>query len=200
MTDLVPVDPRRAALLLMDFQQGPLAPIPDVAILLSRVGQARAAAASAGVEVIHVRVALTSEQRAAVPASNKAFAAIAARAYLGTDSSEAAFHPAAVPEPGEHVVTKIRVGALSTTGLDGCLRQRGIDTLILAGVHTSGVVLSTVRDAADRDYRLLVLADCVADPTPEVHETLMTGVFPRQADIVDTDTLRALLGDGRLGQ
>jgi nicotinamidase-related amidase len=82
------------------------------------------------------------------------------------------------------VVRKVRVGAFSTTDLDAQLRERGLDTLILAGISTSGVVLSTVRDASDRDYRVLVLRDVSADPQPDVHEFLTTRVFPNQAEVL----------------
>ncbi len=54
-------------------------------------------------------------------------------------------------------------------------------------------MLSTVTDAADRDQRLHVLSDCVTDPDPRTHRTLMTGALPRPADIVDTAGLRSLL-------
>jgi nicotinamidase-related amidase len=63
------------------------------------------------------------------------------------------------------------------------LRGRGIDHLVLAGIATSGVVLSTLRQAADLDYRLTVLADGCLDADPEVHEVLLHKVFPRQADV-----------------
>ena len=86
-----------------------------------------------------------------------------------------------------------RVGAFSTTDLDAQLRGRGIDTLILAGISTSGVVLSTVRDASDRDYRVLVLADATADPDPGVHEFLIGRIFPRQADVITVGELEGLL-------
>ena len=69
----------------------------------------------------------------------------------------------------------------------------GVDTLLLAGVSTSGVVLSTVRDAADRDYRIYVIKDACADRDPEVHDVLMRKVFPRQAWVVQSTELPALL-------
>jgi nicotinamidase-related amidase len=76
------------------------------------------------------------------------------------------------------------VGSFTTTDLDDQLRARGVDTLLLAGISTSGVVLSTVRDAADRDYRLVVLSDVCADPDPEVHAFLTTRIFPRQTEVL----------------
>ena len=77
--------------------------------------------------------------------------------------------------------------------LDAQLRDRDIDTVILAGISTSGVVLSTVRDASDRDYRVLVVADATADPDPDVHAFLIERIFPRQADVITTAQLEDLL-------
>jgi nicotinamidase-related amidase len=60
---------------------------------------------------------------------------------------------------------------------------------VLAGIATSGVVLSTVREGSDLDYRLIVLADGSADPDPEVHEFLTTRIFPRQAEVTTSEDL-----------
>jgi nicotinamidase-related amidase len=91
------------------------------------------------------------------------------------------------------VVRKVRVGALSTTDLDQQLRERGITSLVLAGISTSGVVLSTVIDAADRDYQLYVLSDGLADSDAEVHDVLIRKVFPKRARVIDTAELSVLL-------
>ncbi|HXC06188.1 MAG TPA: isochorismatase family protein [Bacteroidia bacterium] len=56
--------------------------------------------------------------------------------------------------------------------------------MILTGVATSGVVLSTLREASDKDYRLTVLSDCCADRDEEVHRVLTTKVFIRQAEVM----------------
>jgi nicotinamidase-related amidase len=91
------------------------------------------------------------------------------------------------------VVRKTRVGAFSTTDLDQQLNDRGITTLILAGVSTSGVVLSTVREAADRDYRIYVLADASADRDPHVHAVLTEKVLPMQAHLITVADLPGLI-------
>jgi isochorismate hydrolase len=70
-------------------------------------------------------------------------------------------------------VVKHRISPFVGTDLETLLRANGIDTLVLAGVHTSGVVLSTVRHAGDLDYRLVVVRDCCADPDGEVHAMLL---------------------------
>lgn len=74
---------------------------------------------------------------------------------------------------------KHRMGAFSSTDLDMILRANGIQTLVLSGIATSGVVLSTLRYAAD--YRLVVVKDCCSDCDEEVHRVLLDKVFPRQA-------------------
>jgi nicotinamidase-related amidase len=91
------------------------------------------------------------------------------------------------PRDGEVVVTKKRVSAFAGSDLQVVLRAQGIEELILTGIATSGVVLSTLRAAADMDYRLTVIADCCADRDDEVHRVLTTKVFPRQADVVSAD-------------
>jgi nicotinamidase-related amidase len=93
-------------------------------------------------------------------------------------------HPAVRPADAEVVVGKHRVNALYGTALDLILRANNIDTLIILGYATSGVVLSTTRYAADLDYRLVVVEDCCADQDPAVHDFLTQRIFPRQADVV----------------
>jgi nicotinamidase-related amidase len=98
------------------------------------------------------------------------------------------------PRPGDVVVTKHRVSAFAGTDLDMILRANGVETLVLAGIATSGVVLSTIRYAADADYRLVVVADCCADRDPEVHRVLVEKVFQRQARVVKAAEVIAALG------
>jgi len=84
------------------------------------------------------------------------------------------------------------VSASAGSDLEVLLRGLGAGTLVLAGIATSGVVLSTLRQAADLDYRLVVLADACLDADPEVHRVLTEKVFPRQADVLTVDEWVAL--------
>jgi nicotinamidase-related amidase len=147
-----------------------------------------------GGHVGFVRVAFQDADYATVPTTNKAFSAVAAGRHLHASAPATAIHPDLAPMPGDTVVRKTRVGAFTTTNLDEQLTNLGVTTLILAGLHTSGVVLSTVRDAADKDYRLILLSDCIGDPDEELHAVLMGLVFPRQGDIVTVAGLDVLLG------
>jgi nicotinamidase-related amidase len=102
-------------------------------------------------------------------------------------------HPAVRPAEGEVVVGKHWVNALYGTALDLILRANALDTLLILGYATSGVVLSTVRAAADLDYRLVIVEDCCADQDPDVHDFLTQRIFPRQAEVVTSnDVIRVL--------
>jgi nicotinamidase-related amidase len=199
MTSTPGIDPARTALLLMDFQSGIVDSFPGRDALLQRAAAARETTAAAGVHTVYVRVAFTDDARARVSDRNKSFAAVAGTDRLAVDAPDTQIHATLRPRPGDTVVTKTRVGAFSTTDLADQLAARGIDTLVLSGIATSGVVLSTVRDAADHDYRLFVLADCCGDRDEEVHRLLIERVFVRQADIIESADLSALLGAPRPG-
>jgi nicotinamidase-related amidase len=79
--------------------------------------------------------------------------------------------PELYPEPGEPVVDKPGKGAFYATDLHAILQNRGISQLVVTGVTTEVCVSSTVREANDRGYDCLVLADCCASYFSEFHET-----------------------------
>jgi nicotinamidase-related amidase len=101
--------------------------------------------------------------------------------------------PAVQPQVGEPVIAKHRTSAFSGSAFEMILRAHNIETLILMGHATSGVILSTVRLAADLDYRLIVVEDGCADRDPDVHTLLMEKVFPRQGTVVRAKDLVAAL-------
>lgn len=185
------LDTRRSILLVMDYQTGIVSSLPEA--ILSRMVRVIDEARRGGMRVGYVRVALTEAEQADLPETNKSFTNLSAAWIASNDAPETAIHPSLAPRPEDIVIRKTRVGAFSTTDLDERLSGLGIDTVLLAGVSTSGVVLSTVRDAADRDYRIYVLKDACADRDPEVHDMLMRKVFPRQAWIIQSTDVSALL-------
>ena len=195
MTGTLPaVDPRRTALLVMDYQAGILGRLDQAEPLLACAADAIAVVRGRGGQIGYVRVAFDDADYEAVPPHSR-FAPLLAAAgpAMHSDSPATAVHDTVAPEPGDIAVRKTRVGAFSTTDLDQQLRDRGIINLILAGLSTSGVVLSTVRDAADRDYQVFVLADACADPVPGLHEFLTGKIFPRQAHVITSAELKDLL-------
>jgi nicotinamidase-related amidase len=191
---VVPAGASGLALLLLDFQYGVLDTITNSADVLSRAEAALWWARQQRVQVAHVRVAFTEEDFERVPTHNKALRQIVESRKFAEGSPEAAIHSRVAPQGGELVVRKTRFGAFSTTELHRLLQELGIDTLILAGVSTSGVVLSTVRDALDRDYEIYVLADTIADHDPKLHDVLVERLLPQSVNVIDTRDLPSLAG------
>ena len=177
----------RPVLLLMDFQHGIVENVGSPSVI-DAADRAAKAARAAGIPVMFVRVAFRPGYPE-IAESNASFSAVAAQAgdSFTQDHPGTQVHASLTPLDGEPVILKRRVSAFTGSDLEVLLRGAEADTLILAGISTSGVVLSTVRQAADLDYRLTVLADACADPDEEVHRVLTEKVFPRQALVTTTD-------------
>lgn len=71
------------------------------------------------------------------------------------------------------VTGKKRYDCFVATDLDHVLRSRGIDTLLLTGVNTNSCVLATTVAANSRDYRPVVVADCVDTMDPTLHDAAL---------------------------
>lgn len=175
------------ALLLMDFQNGiagrtVFKPVVDAA------SRALEAARGHGIPVVFARVAFRPGYPE-IAESNLAFGArrAAGEPAMHHDHPDTQILARLAPRQDEHVVVKRRVSAFTGSDLEVLLRGLGADSLVLAGVATSGVVLSTLRQAADLDFRLTVLADACGDADPEVQRVLIGKVFPRQARVVTVE-------------
>lgn len=92
----------------------------------------------------------------------------------------------------DHVLTKTGFGFFATTNVRDLLKLHNIDTIFLAGISTSGVILNTVCEAVDLDYHLFVLSDGCYDPQPEVHDLLIKDVIPRRADILSIEEYKQI--------
>ena len=189
---MLTIDRTRTALLLMDFQTDVVPMFERAAPALAHAAELAATARAAGLPVIYVTVGFRPGYPEISP-RNPIFTTVAqaGRFVVGTPGAEVAagLRPAA----GDVVVVKHRVSAFAGTDLEIVLRAKGIETLILSGVATSGVVLSTLRQAADADYRAIVVEDACADRDDEVHRVLTGKVFPRQATVTTTAEVVAAL-------
>jgi nicotinamidase-related amidase len=181
------VDIGRMALVIIDMQRDFLEPGGfgaalgnDVSLLKAAVGPCRAvlaAARKAGILVIHTREGhrpdLTDAPPLKVERGDPAMrigapgpmGRILVRGEPGHDII-AELYPAA----GEPVIDKPGKGAFYQTDLDLMLKNRGIETLLVCGVTTEVCVNTTVREANDRGFRCIVLADCCASYFPEFHD------------------------------
>jgi nicotinamidase-related amidase len=172
------------ALLVMDLQNGIVARVADQAdALLDTLESLIDGARQHGVPVIFVRVGFRPGAPE-VSRRNQSFAALKTTLLMDETMPATQIHPRLSPREGDVLVTKRRVSAFAGSDLDVVLRSLEVDHLVLTGIATSGVVLSTTRQAADLDYRLTVIADACADADAEVHRVLTEKVFPRQAAVL----------------
>lgn len=179
------------ALLLMDLQVEILPRLGDRAkAVLEPAAAALATARAAGWTVIHVVVGFRAGYPEVSP-RNMSFSQISKMGGLIVTTPGANIALEVKPREDEPIVVKHRVSAFAGTDLEMILRARGITKLALCGIATSGVVLSTLRHAADADYELVVVKDACADMDEEVHRVLIEKVFPRQATVVTTAELAA---------
>jgi nicotinamidase-related amidase len=190
-------DSSHTVVLAMDCQSGVISiyakPQDE---FVARVSTVLNAARAAGMAVIHVRVGF----RPGLPEvndRNKLFGAIKAskphQEFFQGSSGE--IHPALGPEPDDIVVVKHRVSAFAGTDLEMILHAREIHTIVMFGIATSGVVLSTLLEASDADYRLVVIEDCCADLDMELHAALIRRLFPARAEVMSAEEFVRALGN-----
>jgi nicotinamidase-related amidase len=187
-------DRQRTALLIADFYAAIMSTIPHAVDrqVVEKTQRLQSAAREAGLFVCYCATVFRPGY-VEISERNKTFRERKHSGQPAVSDPVQLIHPAVQPAAGEVVVGKHRVNALYGTALDPILRANDIDTLIILGYATSGVVLSTTRYAADLDYRLVVVEDCCADQDPEVHNFLTQRIFPRQAEVVGAaDVMEAL--------
>lgn len=178
----------------MDLQSGIVSIYAPDGDLVTRAGTLLQHGRDVGLTIIHVKV----EFRPGLPEihdRNMLLGGLKSspqHQQLFTGSS-GSIHPAVSPQEGDLVVTKSRINAFAGTDLELLLRAHDIDTLVLFGIATSGVVLSTAFTAADADYRLFIVKDCCPDLDAAVHDCLIEKVFPRCATVLTSDELLRLL-------
>jgi nicotinamidase-related amidase len=192
-------DPSHTVVLALDCQTGVISiyakPQDD---FITRVSNVLNAARAAGMAVIHVQVGF----RPGLPEvsdRNKLLGAIKAskphQEFFQGSSGE--IHPGIGPKLDDIVVVKHRISAFAGTDLNMILRAGEIQTIVMFGIATSGVVLSTLLQASDADYRLVVIEDCCADLDMELHSVLIRRLFPARADVMSAKDFVTTLDNPR---
>ncbi|HBM3266216.1 TPA: cysteine hydrolase [Klebsiella oxytoca] len=174
---------KNSALLVMDFQTiilNNFLPQEIAGNVIRNTASLIAAARAAAVPVIYISVGFRKGYPE-VSKNNTIFSSIKENGMFMADNESTAIHPEVAPAENEVVIVKRRVGAFSFTELEMILRAQGIETLILTGVTTSGVVLSTVGQAFDLDYQLVVAGDCCADPDHDTNLFILDKILPQHA-------------------
>jgi nicotinamidase-related amidase len=187
-------DRDRAAVLIMDYQNDVVLRFaqPDAG-LLKRAADVLGAARQAGVPVIYVTISFR-EGYPEVPKGGL-FDQVRTSGLLREGTEGAAIHEAVAPQAGDVIVTKKRIGAAAGSDLECILRSKGRSHLVMFGIATSGVVLSTTRWAMDADYTMNIISDCCFDRDAEVHRVLIEKVLAGMAPPITADQFIRQLRD-----
>ena len=156
-----------------------------------------AAARKGNVPVIWTRMALHSDYSDGGLMIREIIPMVKARGGLREGTPDSDLIPEAAIEARDHVVTKQRYSAFVGTNIEVVLRSRGIGTLIVGGVTTSMCVESTVRDAAQRDYRTIVVREACADWARERHEPALAAMAFGFARIVSLEEAASAIREGK---
>lgn len=192
-TMINPLDTQTTALLVMDHQRMLVdGYLTEPAVHLAKAKDVISKARAAGMPVIYIKVGFRPGYPE-VSARNMMFSGVKASARFAHGDPAAEIASEIAPTETDLVVVKHRVSAFEGTDLAMLLRAANIETLVMFGIATSGVVLSTVRQGADLDYRMVVLEDLCADNDAAVHRFLMETLLPRQASVESSSEFLACL-------
>lgn len=193
MTETVtPPEPSaRTALLLLDVHRDVLGQLPPdkERSVRSAMTRALAAAREAGAPVIYV----TPHYRPGYPELAPFAAYVRERGLFAEDDPAESLPEEFARRRDEPIVAKFVYSPFYCTDLELLLRRTGVGKVVLGGVSTSGVVLSALREAFDRDFQVVVLADACADFDQELHDILVKKLFPAQAVVITSTELTQYL-------
>lgn len=155
--------------------------VPAIARLL---GSAR----TAGLDVLYTRIAALTPDGRDLGWRYRHWGMTA-----GVDDRESQFLPEIAPRPGEIVINKTTTSAFIGSHIDRILRNLGVEQLVICGVMTSGCVESTVRDAADSGYHVVVPEEACAALSRQAHDNAINSMHPLFATVESTDEVIARL-------
>lgn len=190
MTPISPsIEPTRTALLVMHYQTDILALFPSAApTLLANTRQLCDAARGKGVGVYFAKIHFSPGYPEVSPRNKNGQGMKQLGLFVNVQVS-----PQLGRRPDEPIVMAHRASVFFDTGLMPQLAARGIDTLIMAGIASTGVVLSSVAHASDADFRLFTVKDCCYDPDPVVHEHLFSTAFESRTTVLSLAEALSLL-------
>lgn len=172
----------KTAVLSLDVQAGIFGFVPGADAVIPAATKVVETARKGGFHLLHVGIGFEPGYPEISP-THPTFGMVKERGIFLKGSESAQIHPS-ICKPGDTIIYKHRVSAFAGNALEMILRAKGIDTLVLFGIATSGIVLSTIRQAADLDYKTIVIKDACFDRDPEVHRVLTEKVFAAHGTVM----------------
>jgi nicotinamidase-related amidase len=187
------LDPSRTAVVVIDLQKGIAAratqPYPAATVVANTTSILRAARRAGATPIlVHVGGCADALDRLKPEADEPS----RLTAPLPPDWSE--LLPELERAPGDLVILKRQWGAFYGTDLELQLRRRGLATLVLCGIATEFGVESTARDAFERGFEQVFVADGMSALSAQAHDHCLTRIFPRMGRVRDTRAVLTALG------
>jgi maleamate amidohydrolase len=181
--------PAQTALLVMHYQTDILGLFPSVApALLANTRRLCDAARAKGVNVIFANLRFSPGYPEVSPSNRNGQGIKRLGLFLDDRTS-----PELGQQADEPLVIAHRASVFFGTGLEERLSGRGIDSLIMVGIASTGVVLSSVAYASDADFRLYTVKDCCYDPDQVVHDHLFATAFDSRTTVLSLADVLLLL-------
>ncbi len=198
------LDPKRTALLVIDMQNAFVAPgapieVPAARAIVAPINRLTAALRKRGVPVIWVLHENQAGGRDWVGFFD-AFVAPGRRAEAAAALARGAelqkLYPGLETAPGDLRLAKNRYSAFIKTDFENKLRERGIDTLLIAGTKTNVCVECTARDAMMLDYKVALISDCTAALSDDEHRATLENMIQQFGDVLSSEEALAILDAG----
>lgn len=142
---------------------------------VENMAHAIAKARAALVPIIYIRIGFSVDYREC-PTQSPLFQGAKSAGLFKIGTWGAEVHPLLTPHEGDFDVIKHRVSPFYATSLDAILTTLGVQHIVIGGVSTGGVVLSTAKDSHDRDYQVTILNDCCCAKSEDEHKVLIAGM------------------------
>ena len=188
-TEVPTIEPARTALLVMHYQTDILTLFPSVADrLIAQTRRLCDAARENGAGVFFANLRFSPGYPEVSPLNKNGQGIKALGRFIGDSIC-----PDLGRREDEPLIHAHRASVFFGTDLEVRLSARGIDTLIMVGIASTGVMLSSVAHASDADFRLYTVKDCCYDPDETVHDHLFSTAFDSRTTVLSlADALAAL--------
>jgi nicotinamidase-related amidase len=186
---------KNTALVLIDLQKGIVAmpTVPHSATeVMQRANLLAKTFRAKGATVVYIRVDMANTLQLPVDQPSRDPDAPPPPALASELAPEAGFD--AGPGSNDLLITKRHWGAFAGTDLEQILKQRGVDTVVLAGIATNIGVESTARQGTGLGFAFVLVEDACAARDAEAHRSSFERIFPRLARVRNTDEVIAALG------
>jgi biuret amidohydrolase len=191
----ITLDPKRTAVVAMDFQNDILGITPDYREknLLGTAKSVLEAGRRRGSPVVYIKVSFRDDY-ADAPAHFPLFQDEKAKGVMKAGSPGAAICGELTPQAGDIVINKHCVDPFNGTHLHNVLRSHDVNTLLLMGVWTNYVVEAAARTGADSGYRIIVVADACASNSDANHQFFVNNILPTIGTAATANEVVAALG------